>query len=306
MSYISNAAKSNITPISNYTSCTTLSASNLNDTKSSTSEPTQLSMFCDNTENLTLETYSCPNTPKQQKVLPIKDTSTVNAVYNALLHSGKHGKRNAAIFALGLATGRRSSDILKFRLYDVYDFSTRSIRSKLSLKESKTGKMAIGLPVDTYTKNILIDYIRTLKNKAPDAYLFPSQKKNPDGSQRPLNVTSLNEILKANTEAICKALGDPEQTHLSSYCARKTFGYNFYKDAMENNNGMMENGIHVLDFLQAVYNHSSRLVTLRYIGAWEDAHMEVANRIAAQYALGQDNLEFEGYSRKNESKVVYM
>ena len=242
-------------------------------------ESTQISMFQEDTTAIT--DFSLK--PAHQKVLPIKTPDVCAQVYKALLNSGRYGKRNAAIFALNLATGRRSSDILKFKISDVYDYTTNSIRAKISLKESKTGKMAIGLPLDKYTIQILESYIYSLKNKSPQAYLFPSQKRNPDGTQRPINVTSLNEILKDNTEAICKTLNDPEQTHFSSYVARKTFAYRLYKNHMESNNGMLSNGIHVLDFLQSIFNHSSREITLRYIGAWEDASEATVNPVAEEW-----------------------
>lgn len=242
-------------------------------------ENTQISMFQEDTTAIT--DFSLK--PKQQKVLPIKTPDVCAQVYKALLNSGRYGKRNAAIFALNLATGRRSSDILRFKISDVYDYTTNSIRTKISLKESKTGKMVRGLPLDKYTTQILESYIHSLRNRSPQAYLFPSQKRNPDGTQRPINVKSLNEILKDNTEAICKTLNDPEQTHFSSYVARKTFAYRLYKNHMESNNGMLPNGIHVLDFLQSIFNHSSREITLRYIGAWEDASEDTINPVAEEW-----------------------
>lgn len=129
---------------------------------------TQISMFQEDTTAIT--DFSLK--PKHQKVLPIKTPDICKEVYKALLNSGRYGKRNAAIFALNLATGRRSSDILRFKISDVYDYTTNSIRTKISLKESKTGKMAIGLPLDKYTSQILESYIRSLKNRSPQAYRF--------------------------------------------------------------------------------------------------------------------------------------
>lgn len=243
---------------------------------------TQLSMFVENSTDVNPIVYERGKVP-HQKVLPIKTPDICAQVYKALLNSGRYGKRNAAIFALNLATGRRSSDILRFKISDVYDYTTNSIRTKISLKESKTGKMVIGLPLDKYTAQILESYIHSLRNRSPQAYLFPSQKKNPDGSQRPINVTSLNEILKANTETICSNLKDPDRTHFSSYVARKTFAYRLYEHHMKTNNGMLDNGIHVLDFLQSVFNHSSREITLRYIGAWEDASESTINPVAEEW-----------------------
>lgn len=226
----------------------------------------------------------------QQKVLPIKDSSLVDEIFDSLLHSGRYGFRNASIFALNIAIGRRSSDILRLRVKDVYDFNTHDIKLYMSVKESKTGKSAQDMPVNEVTRNVLRKYFNRLADTSPDAYFFPSQKKNADGSQRPLNVTSMNEIYKWNTEYICSKLEDPKFTHISSYSCRKTYGYNLYKYCMEHNGGMTSFGVHVLDYLQSLYNHSSRLITLRYIGAWDDLSLGMANAVAMQYTMSVEGI----------------
>ena len=228
----------------------------------------------------------------QQKVLPIKDPSLVEQIFDSLLNSGRYGLRNATIFALNIAIGRRSSDILNLRVKDVYDFTKKNVRTYMSIRESKTGKSAQDMPVNDMTRDILRKYFFSLYDKSPEAYFFPSQKRNSDGTQRPLNITSMNEIYKWNSERICSLLDDPKFTHISSYACRKTYGYNLYKHCMEHNGGMTSFGVHVLDYLQKLYNHSSRLITLTYIGALDDVSLSMANAVAMQYSLSVEGTKY--------------
>lgn len=219
----------------------------------------------------------------QQRVSPIRDPEQVNEVFKALLSSGRYGLRNACIFALQLAIGRRTNDILQMTLKDVFDFSTLQIKFLITVDEHKTGKTARDMPLNSMTRNLLFQYIQTLKVHSPDAYLFPSQKSNPDGTQRPLNTSSLDGIYKKYTAPVFATLDTP-QTHISSYAARKTFGYNIYTTCMRNHNGQLPGtDINALQYVQSVFNHESTMTTLRYIGAYDAPAMDLAESIGEQY-----------------------
>lgn len=222
-------------------------------------------------------TQSTPKKPHtQQRVSPLRDPALVNRIYQALLASSRHGLRNASIFALQLAIGRRTNDILRTTIKTVYDFSTNSIRPMITVDEHKTGKTARDLPLNTQTQQILLKYIHTLKAFTPDALLFPSQKKNPDGTQRPLNTSSLDGIYKQIDSLI--------DTHISSYAPRKTYGYNIYTECMKNHNGLLPGtDISALQYVQSVFNHESTSITLRYIGAYDAPATELSESISQQY-----------------------
>ena len=223
-----------------------------------------------------------PNRKPQQRVSPIRDPKKVTEIYHSLLQSGRYGLRNACIFALQLAIGRRTNDILSLKIQDVFNYSTNSPKSIITVDEHKTGKTARDLPLDSQTQSILSQYIHTLKNKAPQALLFPSQKKNPDGTQRPLNTASLDYIYQTYTSKLFTP--EDEQTHISSYAARKTYGYNIYNECMKNHNGVLPGtSINALQYVQSVYCHESALTTMRYIGAYDAPAAELAESIASQY-----------------------
>lgn len=229
-----------------------------------------------------------PNRKPQQRVSPIRDPQKVDQIYHTLLSSGRYGLRNATIFALQLAIGRRTNDILRMTIQDVYDYKRRAVKSFITVNEHKTGKTARDLPVDAQTQSLIERYIYTLKNKAPTALLFPSQKHNADGSQRPLNTASLDYIYQTYTSQLFSS--EDEQTHISSYAARKTYGYNIYKNCMEKHNGFLPGtNIDALHYVQSVYEHETTLMSLRYIGAYDTPAQELAEDISSQYNFLKGN-----------------
>lgn len=228
-----------------------------------------------------------PSTPKhpkypQQRVSPIRDPEKVNEIYNSLLNSGRYGLRNATIFALQLKIGRRTNDIAHMKLKDIYDFTRNRVKHTITVDEHKTGKTARDLPLDKNIQSILQAYIDTLKQKTPDSLLFPSQKPYPDGTQRPLRTSSLDDIYQRYTSKVFSS--EDEQTHISTYAARKTYGYNIYTECMQNHNGLLPGtDINALQFVQSVFNHESTSITLRYIGAYDTPARELAESIAKKY-----------------------
>ena len=252
----------------------------------------------DNTNNNTSPTPNniTPISPKksrpthtkypQQRVSPIRNPEKVNQIYNALLSSGKYGLRNATIFALQLAIGRRTNDIAKMTLKDICTFNSNGeitqIKSRITVDEHKTGKTARDLPLSTRTRHRLLEYINTLSQKTPTSLLFPSRKHNPDGSQRHLDTASLDHIYKKYTAA-CFSEED-EQTHISTYAARKTYGYNIYSECIQKHNGLLPGtDINALQYVQSVFNHESTSITLRYIGAYDAPAGKLAEDIESKY-----------------------
>lgn len=219
----------------------------------------------------------------QQRVSPIRDPELVSQIYRTLKSTGKYGLRNATIFALQLAIGRRTNDILSTRLKTIYNFSTNTVKTIITVNEHKTGKTARDLPINSQTRQLLQEYINTLSEKTPESLLFPSRKHNPDGSQRPLRTSSLDDIYKEITSTIFSAMDTP-QTHISSYAARKTYGYNIYTECTKNHNGLLPGtDINALQYVQSVFNHKDSMTTLRYIGAYDSPASQLAEDISKQY-----------------------
>ena len=247
---------------------------------------TQLSIYDLPTTQPTSNIVHFPTKPHpkapQQRVSPIRDPELVNKIYSALKSTGRYGLRNATIFALQLAIGRRTNDILRMTLKDVYDFSLQRVKSTITVDEHKTGKTARDLPMPDQTRLSLLNYISTLKDRTPASFLFPSQKRNPDGSQRPLSTASLDNIYQDITSVIFSTLDTPE-THISSYAARKTYGYNIYTECMKNNGILPGTDINALQYIQSCFNHKDTITTLRYIGAYDAPARQLAEDIQSKY-----------------------
>ena len=265
--------------------------------------PNQISLFditaSQDANNPEAQIIQFPNQPQsqptrhkypQQRVSPIRDPEKVNDIYKSLLNSGRYGLRNATIFALQLKIGRRTNDIARMRIGDVctvynkgkHKGQIKSVKEKITVDEHKTGKTARDLPLDDRIRARLFEYVRNLKDQSPDSLLFPSQKHNKDGSQRPLNTASLDYIYQTYT-AQCFDESD-DQTHISTYAARKTYGHNIYTECMKNHNGFVPGtDINALQYVQSVFNHNSSMTTLRYIGAYDTVAPELANDIAEKY-----------------------
>lgn len=168
-----------------------------------------------------------------KEVQPIRSEAEIERMKNELL---KGGYRDYLLFAMGINTGLRVSDLLSLRVEDVrgIDF--------LNLKEQKTGKRrrvdlrAVRAQIDAYTESA-----------APDAFLFASRK----GDNKPISRVQAYRILQgAASRAGLEEIG--------THTMRKTFGYHFYKRYGD------------VVALQKLLNHASPTVTLRYIGIEQD------------------------------------
>ena len=286
-----------------------------------------------------------PKSP-QQKVSPIRDPELVGRIYQSLLDSSKkYGLRNATIFALQLAIGRRTNDIARMKVGDVADCERRVIKKVITVDEHKTGKTARDLPLDRKTRERLGIYIGTLKDQSSDALLFPSQKSGKDGKQRGLNTSSLDNIYQKYTARVFEKSSnldkdnnndnhnnhnnsdnlnnaklnnlnlnnsnlnndntppvrengqrdfevdddltysdDYNRTHITTYAARKTYGYNIYTECMKNHGGFMPGtDVSALEYVQSVFNHKDSITTLRYIGAYDMPARELMEGIGSKY-----------------------
>lgn len=166
-------------------------------------------------------------------VQPIRDIEMVNDIYEYL---NGQSKRNGLLFAFGIYTGLRISDILSIKV--------RQVRNQryISIREKKTGKEK-NIPINRFLKQCIDAYIVDMKNYE---YLFYGRKRTlPMTRQQAYNILS-NAAEKFGIQSV------------GTHTLRKTFGYHMYQKT------------HDVAMLMDIFNHSDPGVTLRYIGVNQD------------------------------------
>lgn len=166
---------------------------------------------------------------------PIKSKIQIQAVEKYL---AKQSKRNQLIWAFGVNTGLRISDILGLNVEDVED------KDYVEIREKKTGKYK-RFPLNAKLKKLVKEYMPlrnnmyTLDNDTP---LFVGKK------HCRLNQSQVYRFLND----ACKNLGIT--VNVGTHTMRKSFGYFFYQKYND------------VALLQKILNHSSPSITMRYIG----------------------------------------
>lgn len=170
-------------------------------------------------------------------VEPIRNKNDLNKVENILLNeSGDYGLRNLLMCLLGTNCGLRISDILNLDVGDVKN------RSYVELTEIKTGKRR-RFPINDKLKPLIFEFTKDREKNEP---LFISKQGNR------MERTQCYRILNK----ACKKAGVDDK--IGTHTLRKTFGYHHYKKYKD------------VAILQKIFNHSSPLVTLIYIGINQD------------------------------------
>ena len=171
----------------------------------------------------------------------------------------RHNPRNRVLFALGIYTGRRISDILNLDVRDVAEIDRRGrlcIRERLTVQEGKTGKFA-DILIHPKLKRILSKYLRHRRKECEtlgallNEPLLKSRKTRHDGQYRITRRHALR-ILSECAHA-CGVEG-----RIGTHSLRKTFGYRLYNNETS------------IETIQQALNHSSPEVTLSYIGITRD------------------------------------
>lgn len=173
-------------------------------------------------------------------VEPIKSKKDIDRIEKYL---EKHSRRNRLIFAFGVNTGLRVSDILGLNVEDVEG------KNYVEIREKKTGKYK-RFPLNSKLKALIKEYLsveRCKKYSLSDTEpLFIGKKHcRLDRSQ----------VYRFLNDA-CKQLGIT--ANVGTHTMRKSFGYHFYKKYND------------IALLQKILNHSSPAITLRYIGVDQD------------------------------------
>lgn len=180
-------------------------------------------------------------------VEPIRDRGKVREILHTLeALDDPRGERLYLLFAVGVYTGLRISDLVRLTVGDLR-------RPTLVMTEQKTGKRQ-QLPVAEKLHRIA----RQRFPDAPDtALIFPS----PRDPAKPITTrTAFNDMRRIGALAgITDGVG--------CHTLRKTFGYHQYRID------------HDVAFLQDWYQHTSSAVTLRYIGITAEQKRQKANRL---------------------------
>ena len=173
-------------------------------------------------------------------VEPIKNKKDIEAVEKFL---ELHSKRNRLIFAFGINTGLRVSDILGLNVEDVKD------KNYVEIREKKTGKYK-RFPLNTKLKALIKEYLSVERCKK-----YSLSETEPLFIGKKHCRLDRSQVYRFLNDA-CKQLGI--LANVGTHTMRKSFGYHFYKKYND------------VALLQKILNHSSPAITLRYIGVDQD------------------------------------
>ncbi len=187
---------------------------------------------------------------------PIRSQSDRDAIDIYLMHKNP---RDRVMFALGIYTGRRISDLVNLNIRDVACIDRKGrlcIRERLMINEQKTGKFA-DILIHPKVRRILSKYLRQRRKHSEslgalmNESLLKSKKARDDGQFR----ISRRHALRVLTNA-AHACGLSYK--IGTHSLRKTFGYMQYQNGTS------------IELIQKMLNHSSPEITLSYIGITRD------------------------------------
>lgn len=165
-------------------------------------------------------------------VEPIRNIADLKKVEKTLAKN----ERDLLFFTIGTNCGLRISDILALNVGDVRG------KTHIQIIEKKTGKFK-KFPINSKLKPMFEHYT---KGKRSDEPLFKTI------FQHRLERVAAYYIVKS----ACEQAG--LQEHVGTHTMRKTFGYHHYQRFKD------------VAMLQKIFNHSSPIITLRYIGIEQD------------------------------------
>jgi len=189
-------------------------------------------------------------------VEPIRDWDKIQEIKSLLLSEERY--RDWLMFTLGLNFALRISDLLKFKVSDLYD-ADMFPKSRVILREMKTNKENF-LTITNGSREGLIQYQRLMRLQYSDDYLFKSRQ----GGNRPINRVQAYRIL----QNIVKQAGLTD-INVGTHSLRKTWGYFAYKKF-----GLS------LDSIMLKLNHQSIQSTKRYIGLTAEEKEEIENVVS--------------------------
>ncbi|MBW9150373.1 site-specific integrase [Clostridium sp. CM028] len=192
-------------------------------------------------------------------VEPIREIRTIRIMRSYLRDQSL---RNELLFILGINVGLRISDILKLTFDDVMNFRSMSAKEYVIITEKKTSKRK-KFYIGPIVIKLIEGYAATLGEVLPNTYVFCSKK----SKNKPISRQHAWYILNNAAEMIGLVERDHDGKIISgeigTHSMRKTFGYHAYTSGT------------TIELLMEIFNHSSKLQTLKYIGITEDQKKEV-------------------------------
>lgn len=162
-----------------------------------------------------------PNAPKIKNARgaddPIRSIEDIWRIKECLLTSNSYGNtnlRNCAYFMLGIYTSRRAGDILQMKIGDVIDADGNFKIHSIFEREQKTGIKTKQLFSDD-TKEILRQYLDSMKDYTLDDYLFPSDMY----ENKPMTVGGMRRTLQRKIDKLNLGI------HFGTHTLRKTLPY---------------------------------------------------------------------------------
>lgn len=169
-------------------------------------------------------------------VQPIRDIKDIDHMRKSL---NEINPKYGIMFAIGINSGLRVSDVLTLKVKDIYG------KDHLIITEKKTGKTK-RFPINKKLQKEVSAYIKKA-SLTDESYLIPSRK----GENKPISRIQAYRVLNQAAESC----GLDE---IGTHTMRKSFGYHFYKRT------------HDVAMLMDIFNHSAPSITLRYIGINDD------------------------------------
>lgn len=209
-------------------------------------------------------------------VQPIREANKINEIESMLR---KTNIKHYILFKTMIQFGLRISDIIKLKAKDLRN------KDYIEVRENKTSK-SFRLKIQSDFKKELNDY---LKNLDDNDYIFSSQKYRDTIKTKVKNNKGKNEYISidndSNTSPITRVqayrilnkiyeqvglvkrnrkTNKLESGEYACHTTRKTFGYWFYQLNKDSNK------FDPISILQIIFNHSTRQMTLKYIGILQD------------------------------------
>ena len=174
---------------------------------------------------------------------PIRDKKQLQALGEYFLKRGQ--LRNYVMVVMGVHTLLRISDLLRLKWSDVYDAEREAFRTHVTITEKKTGKRrTIALH-----KQVICALRLYFPYRRGD-FIFVSNRKDSRAISR-VQAWRIIHTAAVSTGVIGR---------IACHSLRKTWGYHACRS-----------GAAPLAVITRIYNHSSFIITLRYLGVEQDA-----------------------------------
>lgn len=198
---------------------------------------------------------------KSSEVYPFVSEEEIKAMvdmFNKHIDEAKNdnqrmiASRNKMLFLIGINISLRASDLCGLR-YNFFMNDDGTFKNSYSLqpkKTKRTGKF-VKLYFNDTVKKAITDYVNEYPIQDMNEYLFKSRKG--DGH---ITEIALGKIIKDTAEEV------GIERNICSHSLRKTFGYWVWHNSSDKEKSLI--------ILQTIFNHSSPMMTRKYIGLMDD------------------------------------